>query len=117
MSNSNDHRDVSLRGSQHRPGSATGGVFLRRADNYVLLLLRNELLNVSHDMWACILCIEYASQLTGAHGRRLGQGVKEGLDLRQAGQLKRWQRVTAAAAAGGWLLLSLQLRSIGGAVI
>ena len=62
--------------------------------------------------------MDRADKLTRAHGRRLGQGVKEGLDLRQAGQLKGWQRVTAAAAAaGGWLLLSLQLRSIGSAVI
>ena len=62
---------------------------------------------------------EQTRVLTRAHGWRLGQGVKEGLDLRQAGQLKGWQRVTAAAAAaaGGWLLLSLQLRSIGGAVV
>ena len=46
MSKVDHHRAVSLRGSQHRPGSAAEWAFLRRAEAHVWLLLSIEPLHV-----------------------------------------------------------------------
>lgn len=54
---------------------------------------------------------------TRTHGWRLGQGVEPGLDLGQAGQLKRGQRVSAGARGCAGASHGLLLRLVAGAVI
>ena len=88
MSKVDHHRAVSLRGSQHRPGSAAEWAFLRRAEAHVWLLLSIEPLHVSHDMWGAYCAwIEQISS-PGPMDGGLGRESKKALICGRLGSSK-----------------------------